>query len=49
VFIDLHSRFVDADGYLDPRYTNDGLHLTGEGYRLWRELLIPYVRETNTK
>lgn len=45
VFIDLHSHFTDADGHLDRRYTNDGLHLCGQGYLLWRELLLPYVKE----
>lgn len=45
VFVDLHSRFTDADGHLDRRYTNDGLHLTGQGYLLWREILRPYMKE----
>ncbi|MCU7550463.1 family 20 glycosylhydrolase [Chitinophagaceae bacterium LB-8] len=42
-FIDLYSSLVDADGWLDARYTNDGLHLTGEGYMLWKHLIYPYV------
>ena len=39
-YIDLYSRFLDASGKLDKRYTNDGLHLNGAGYMLWKALLI---------
>ncbi|MES2773033.1 MAG: family 20 glycosylhydrolase [Bacteroidota bacterium] len=42
-FIDLHTEFCDASGKLDKRYTNDGLHLTGEGYLLWKHFVYPYV------
>lgn len=42
-YIDLHSKFVDAQGLLDARYTNDGLHLTGAGYQHWRHLIYPKV------
>lgn len=44
-WIDAHSIFVDADGNLDRRYTNDGLHVMGDGYLHWRDLLLPYVNE----
>jgi lysophospholipase L1-like esterase len=40
VYVDLHSAFVDGDGKLDSRYTNDGLHLTGAGYKRWKEVLL---------
>lgn len=42
-FIDLHSKFIDAAGYLDTKYTNDGLHLVGAGYQHWRHLVYPKV------
>lgn len=38
-YIDLHSKFLDSDGRLDKKYTNDGLHLLGEGYLLWAKIL----------
>ncbi len=38
-YIDLYNRFLDAEGRLDKRYTNDGLHLLGEGYVLWASIL----------
>ncbi|MBD5246214.1 MAG: sialate O-acetylesterase [Barnesiella sp.] len=44
-WINSHPAFVDADGNLDARYTNDGLHLMGNGYLHWREILRPYVME----
>lgn len=37
--IDLHPHFLDAAGKLDKKYTIDGLHLTAEGYKVWKRLL----------
>jgi lysophospholipase L1-like esterase len=42
-YIDLYSLFINADGRLDSRFTNDGLHLTADGYKLWRVVLEPYL------
>jgi lysophospholipase L1-like esterase len=39
-YIDLHSAFIDSEGKLDKQYTNDGLHLTGAGYKKWKEVLL---------
>ena len=45
-FIDLYSRFViPATGKINPALTNDGLHLLGVGYKLWGEIVRPYVLE----
>jgi lysophospholipase L1-like esterase len=43
VFIDLHPSFCDENGKLQKELTNDGLHLTGRGYLLWKHLVYPYV------
>lgn len=43
-YIDLWSVLADADGLLDSRYTNDGLHLVGAGYLVWRDALKPYMK-----
>lgn len=48
-YIDLYPAFCDANGRLDASYTNDGLHLLGEGYLLWKHLLFPYVRGLEEK
>lgn len=44
-WIDIHSSLVDADGNLRADLTNDGLHLLPEGYLIWRQLLLPYIKE----
>lgn len=44
VYIDLYSAFVDPDtGKMNTAYTNDGLHLLGKGYLLWRDVVQPYI------
>ncbi len=43
-YIDLFSSFVNGEGYLDDKYSNDGLHLMGVGYLKWKEIIEPYVR-----
>jgi lysophospholipase L1-like esterase len=47
-FIDLYPHFLDEEGRLSIKYTNDGLHLMGEGYVLWANLLRPYMEEPIT-
>lgn len=43
-YVDLYSHFVDpATGKMKPEYTNDGLHLLGNGYLLWRDIVKPFV------
>lgn len=44
-WIDLYPHFADEDGNLRKELTNDGLHLLGDGYLIWREQLIPYLAE----
>lgn len=39
VFVDLYPLFLNTSGKLDERYTNDGLHINGAGYMLWRDAL----------
>ena len=38
--VDLNAAFSDAEGKLDSRFTNDGLHLTGAGYQHWKQYLL---------
>lgn len=38
-FLDLHPLFVDGQGNLQDRFTTDGLHLSLEGYQVWRSQL----------
>lgn len=46
VFIDLTPALADPKtGKLQRKFTNDGLHLTGAGYKAWIEVVEPYVKE----
>lgn len=43
-YIDIHSRLEDEQGNLDARYTVDGLHLNGPGYRIWADIIRKMAR-----
>lgn len=38
-YVDLHTACEDSDGQLIKEITIDGLHLKGEGYKIWMEQL----------
>lgn len=45
-YIELYKHFVRPQtNLLDAAYTTDGLHLNGQGYNLWAQLLQPYINE----
>ena len=45
-YVDLFSALSDSDsGKLKKEFTNDGLHLSGKGYLVWRDCLKKYVDE----
>lgn len=44
-FINLYPLFVGENGKMKPEYTNDGLHLMGGAYLIWRDALLPYIRK----
>lgn len=44
-WLDFHNVFADNEGNLRKELTNDGLHLLGPGYLMWRDLLLPYILE----
>jgi len=39
LYFDIHSHFVDEEGMLKKEFTEDGLHLTEEGYKKWSDVL----------
>lgn len=39
-YINLFTHFVDENNQLNEQYTLDGIHLTGKGYLLWREIIL---------
>ncbi|MDE3236863.1 MAG: family 20 glycosylhydrolase [Bacteroidota bacterium] len=42
-FVDLYHSFCDEEGKMRASLTNDGLHLKGEAYLLWKHIIYPYV------
>jgi len=44
IYINLHDSFL-LNNRLNPKYTNDGLHLTGNGYMLWKKLIEQYIND----
>lgn len=48
-FIDLYSHFLDGDGKLARQWTNDGLHLNGDGYMLWKHIVFPFVYDLQSR
>ena len=45
VYVDLVPAFSAADGQLKENLSNDGIHLLGKGYAVWREAIDQQVRE----
>jgi hexosaminidase len=48
-FIDLFTDFANKENKLYPSLSNDGLHLAGEAYLLWKHIIFPYVRDLGDK
>lgn len=44
-YVDLFSSFIDSEGKLRDDFTEDGLHLNGEAYQLWKSLVEVYIEE----
>ncbi len=44
-YSDLWPALADSDGRLDRRYSNDGLHLLGDGYLQWVSIVKPFINE----
>ncbi len=38
-YVDLYSKFLDANGLMDAKYATDGLHLNELGYQHWVSIL----------
>jgi lysophospholipase L1-like esterase len=41
-YINVHDDLLENDE-LAPRYTTDGIHLTGAGYMVWKQRVLPYI------
>jgi lysophospholipase L1-like esterase len=43
-YIDIHLLLADENNLLRPKYTNDGLHLTGAAYLVWKSAIEGYIK-----
>ena len=46
VWFDVASKFFDADGQPDITLLPDGTHPGPQGYAVWADALLPYLKET---
>jgi len=44
-YIDLFSLFADEQNQMNAEYSNDGLHVNGKGYVMWRDAIRNYIDE----
>ena len=42
-YVDLYKEFVNGQKQLDSQYTLDGVHLSGQGYLLWKKVIEKYI------
>ncbi len=49
VYLDLYPAFLDTDGKQRPELFVDGLHPSLEGYRIWRDQLVPAIAADRAK
>jgi len=40
IYLDLYPLFADTNGNLNPELSSDGLHLSPQGYKIWRNAII---------
>ena len=45
IVVDFRADMRDGDGFLKEEFSRDGLHLTAEGYRVWRDAIAPLVQQ----
>ncbi|MBX2890606.1 MAG: hypothetical protein KF734_06740 [Saprospiraceae bacterium] len=44
-YLDLYSEMTDASGNLSVRFTEDGIHLNGTGYLVWKKEIEKVMRD----
>ena len=44
VLIDIHPYFLDSKGRMKKEYTLDGLHPNADGYKIWKKILLPFLK-----
>ncbi len=44
-YVDLYSSFIDNENNLKDDFTEDGLHLNGKAYGIWKSLVDKYISQ----
>ena len=44
-YLDIGKAFLTPDGLLTKEVSNDTVHLTGKGYQIWADAMLPKVKE----
>lgn len=45
IYVDLYSSFIDDENNLKDDFTEDGLHLNGKAYKVWKSIVDKYISE----
>lgn len=45
IYLDLHHLFVNDNGKINPSLVVDGVHLSNEGYHIWKKAISHYVND----
>ena len=48
-YVDLWPAMANSDGAIHKALTTDGIHFTGAGYRVWAEILRPYLVDVDAE
>lgn len=48
-YIDLFSALEDKNHFLNKEYSNDGIHLNGNGFEVWKDILKPHLESKPAK
>lgn len=48
-FLNIHDLFTDKEDKFNTELTNDGLHLKGDAYEIWKHFIYPYVYDLQTR
>ena len=47
VYLNIHQKLLDEHGQLAEKYTNDGVHINGAAYTVWKTTIQPFLNKSN--
>lgn len=42
-YVDINAELLNSSGQLDAKYSEDGLHINGAGYLVWKSVIENFV------